>query len=147
MFFSLLFGLLPYWNHTNIGYSSSGWYIFLKVSGHISCYVGTLIPNKSEFIVCLSVCYLAYLHSEIKNIDYSSSGWYIILKFLGDTLETFIHYFPIILIFLCVCQSVSWLTFLLKLDKYRHISGPEWDIFLKFFRDISGKDSGNVRSG
>ena len=85
---SLLFGLLPYWNHTNICYSSSGWDIFLK--------------------------------------------------FLGDTLRTLIHYFQIILNFLYVCQSVSWLTSLLKLDKYRHISGPEWDIFLKIFGDIPG---------
>ena len=37
-----------------------------------------------------------------------------------------------------VSQSVSWLTSLLKLDKYRDISGPEWDIFLKFFGDIPG---------
>ena len=35
-------------------------------------------------------------------------------------------------------QSVSWLTSLLKLDKYRHISGPEWDIFLKKIWDIPG---------
>ena len=50
-----------------------------------------------------------------------------------------VHCFQIILKFLYVCQSVSWLTSILKLDKYRHISGPEWDIFLKFFGDITGK--------
>ena len=37
---------------------------------------------------------------------------------------------------LYVCQSVSWLTSLLKLDKYRDISGPERAIFLKFVGDI-----------
>ena len=37
-----------------------------------------------------------------------------------------------------VCQSVSLLTSLLKLDKYRDISGPEWDIFLEIFEDIPG---------
>ena len=38
--------------------------------------------------------------------------------------------------FLYVCQSVSWLTSLLKLDKYRDISSSGWDTFLKFFWDI-----------
>ena len=32
--------------------------------------------------------------------------------------------------FLYVCQSVSWLTFLLKLDIYRDISSSWWEIFL-----------------
>ena len=49
-----------------------------------------------------------------------------------------LHHFQMILNFLCVCQSDSWLTSLLKLDKYRHISGPERDIFLKIFGDIPG---------
>ena len=40
------------------------------------------------------------------------------------------------MIFLCVCQFVSWLTFLLKLEKYKDISRSELDIFLKFFGDI-----------
>ena len=40
--------------------------------------------------------------------------------------------------FLCVCQSVSWPVSLLKLVKYRDISSSGWDIFLKFFGDISG---------
>ena len=44
--------------------------------------------------------------------------------------------FQILLNFLYVCQSVSWLTFLLKLDKCRDISGSGWDIFLKFLGDI-----------
>ena len=82
MSLSLLFGLLSYWNHTNIGYSSSGWDIFLK--------------------------------------------------FLGDTLRTLIHFFQIILIFLYVCQSISWPTFKLKLDKNWDITSSEWDIFLIF---------------
>ena len=47
-----------------------------------------------------------------------------------------VHYFQIILNFLYVCQSVSWLTSLLKLDKYRDISIFGWNIFLKFFWDI-----------
>ena len=60
------------------------------------------------------------------------------MKFLWDILGTLIHYFQIILNFLYVCQSISWLTFLLKLDKYRDISSSVWYIFLKFFGGISG---------
>ena len=47
-----------------------------------------------------------------------------------------VHYFQIILNFLYVCQSVSWLTHLLKLDKYRDISSSAGDIFLNSFGDI-----------
>ena len=36
----------------------------------------------------------------------------------------FVHYFPIITNLLFVCQSVSWLTSLQKLDQYRDISCP-----------------------
>ena len=50
----------------------------------------------------------------------------------------FLHLFQIILNFMYVCQSVSWLTSLLKLYKYRDISSSERDIFLKFSGDIPG---------
>ena len=40
--------------------------------------------------------------------------------------------------FFHVCQSVSWLTCLLKFDKYRDISSSGWDIFLKYFGEIPG---------
>ena len=49
-----------------------------------------------------------------------------------------VHLFQIVLNFLYVCQSVIWLTFLLKLHKYWDISSSGWDIFLKFFGDIPG---------
>ena len=49
-----------------------------------------------------------------------------------------VHKLQITLNFLYVCQSVSWLTSLLKLDKYRHISSSGWDIFLNCFGDIPG---------
>ena len=39
---------------------------------------------------------------------------------------------------LCLCQYDGWLTSLLKLHKYWDISSSGWDIFLKFFGDISG---------
>ena len=50
----------------------------------------------------------------------------------------FVHLFQIILNFMYVCQSVSWLTSLLKLDKLKDMSSSGWDIFLKFFGDIPG---------
>ena len=40
--------------------------------------------------------------------------------------------------FLYVCQSVSWLTSLLKLSYYGDISSSEWDIFLKFLETFPG---------
>ena len=48
------------------------------------------------------------------------------------------HSFQIITNLLYVCQSVSWLTFLLKLHKCRDISCSGRDIFLKIFGDIPG---------
>ena len=50
----------------------------------------------------------------------------------------FLHKIQIFLNFLYVCQSFSWLTSLLKLDKYKDISSSEWYIFLKLFGDIPG---------
>ena len=47
-----------------------------------------------------------------------------------------LHHFQIILNFLYVCQSVSWLTSSLKLHKSSDISSSGWYIFLKFFGDI-----------
>ena len=44
----------------------------------------------------------------------------------------FVHLFQIILNFLYVCQSVSWLAFLLKLGQYRHISCSGGVLFLIF---------------
>ena len=58
--------------------------------------------------------------------------------FFGEIFVILVHNFQIILNFLYGCQSVSWLTSLLKLDKYRDISSSGWDIFLKFFGDIPG---------
>ena len=50
----------------------------------------------------------------------------------------FVHFFQIVTKFLYVCQYVSWLTFLLKLDKYKDISCSGWDIFLNLFVEIPG---------
>ena len=67
-----------------------------------------------------------------------SSRWDIFLKSFGVIPILFLHQFQIILNFLYVCQSVCWLTSLLKLDKYRDISYSGWDILLNFFWDIPG---------
>ena len=61
------------------------------------------------------------------------------MNFFGDIPGMFVHLFQIILNFLYICQSVSWLTSLLKLDKYGDISSSEWDlseIFWRHSRDI-----------
>ena len=62
------------------------------------------------------------------------------LSFLNSLRHpgTLVHYFHIIVSFLHVCQSVSWLTSLVKLGKYRDISSSGWDIFLTIFGDIPG---------
>ena len=85
-----------------------------------------------------AVCHaLAVRPSPLTSFVYNSgSGWDPFLKSVGHILGMFVDYFWIIQNFLYVCQSVSWLTFLLKIDKYRDISTSGWDIFLKFFGDI-----------
>ena len=65
---SVLFGSLSYWNYTIIGISPvldkiSFWFFWRH-----SWDVGTLVPNNSEFFVCLSVCYLAHFLTEITQI-------------------------------------------------------------------------------
>ena len=49
---SLLFGILPYWNYTNLDNSSSGWDIFLKFLGDI---IETFI-HKFQIILIFFVC-------------------------------------------------------------------------------------------
>ena len=88
--------------------------------------------------VCQSVSCLTCLLKLDKYRDISSSGSDIFLKFFGGIPRILVHLFQIILKFLYVCQSISWLTSLLKLDKYRDISSSVRDIFLQFFGDISG---------
>ena len=98
-----------------------------------------LFQHYFDFLyVCQSVSWHTSLLKLNKYGDISCSGWDIFLKIFGDISGMLAHQFQIIMNFLYVCQSVSWLTSLLKLDKYRDISGPEWDIFLKFFGDIPG---------
>ena len=82
--------------------------------------VGTFVPHNFKFLTFIS------------NIS-------VLAEFnLWATFGVLVHYFQIILHFLYVCQSVSWLTSLLKLNKYRDISSSGWDIFLIFWGDIPG---------
>ena len=82
-------------------------------------------------IVCLSISpnFIVYNYG---------SGCDTFLKSFGHILGMFVDYFWFVQNFLYVCQSVSWLTSLLKLDKSSDISSSGWDIFLKFFGDIPG---------
>ena len=98
---------------------------FIKIRGEPKC-----------LHVSQSFSWLTSLLKLDKYRDISCPGGDIFLKFFGDIPWMFLHHFPMIKKCFYVLQSVSWLTSLLKLDKYRDISGPEWDIFLKFFGDI-----------
>ena len=89
-----------------------------------------LVPNNSEFCVCLSVWQLAYFLAEIRKRHISSSGWYIFLEFLGDIHVMLVHWFQIITNFVYVCQSGSWNTSLLKSEKFRDISSSGWYMYL-----------------
>ena len=135
---SLLVALLPYWNYKKYrDNSSSGWDIFLKFFGGFPGINLQLIQIILNFLcVCQSVSWLTCLLKLDKNRDISSSGWVISLKFFGGIPGMFVHLFQIILNFMYICQSVSWLTSLLQLHKYRDISTSEWDMFLKLFGDI-----------
>ena len=119
--------------------SCSWWDIFLKIFGHIPgilVHYFQIIPNF--LYVCQSVSWLTHLLKLDKYRDISSSAWDIFLNFFGDISGMLVHYFQIILNFLYVFQSVSWLTSLLKLDKYKDISSSGWDIFLKCFETFLG---------
>ena len=83
--------------------------------------------------VCQSISLLTFLQILGKYRDISCSWWDIFLKFLGDILGLFVHFFQIITDFLYVCQSIGWLTSIMKLGQYRDISYSGWDIFKKFF--------------
>ena len=132
---SLLVGLLPSWSDTYIGICPvlddiSFWNLWERFLG-----CSALVPNDSEFFVCLSVYQLAYSLTEIRQIYGYLKFWMRYLyDFFWDISGMLVHYFQIYLNFLYVSQSVSWLTSLLILDKYRDISSSGWDIFLNFFR-------------
>ena len=85
MSLSLLFGLLAYWNYTNVDNSSSGWDIFLKFLGDI---LGTLIQYfqiiLNFFYVCRSVRWL-FPYWNITNMGLS---WLLDEIYFWKFLET-----------------------------------------------------------
>ena len=119
---------------------SSSWRdIFLKFPGDIVRMLAHYFKIILNFMyVCQSVSWLTSLLKLYKYSDISCYRWDIFHIFLGYFPWMFGHYFQINMNCLYVCQSVRWLTSLLKLDKYRDIYISGWDIFLKSFRDIPG---------
>ena len=62
----MLVDLLPYWNYTNTRIYPVLNETFLKTFWRHSLDIGALFPNNCEFLVCLSVCYLAYFFTDIR---------------------------------------------------------------------------------
>ena len=79
---SLLVGLLPYWNYTNLGISPALDEISFWNFWRHSWDVGTQFLDYSGFHVCLSVCLFAYFLTKIRQKDISSYWWDIFLKLL-----------------------------------------------------------------
>ena len=99
--------------------------------------VGTLVPNNSEFFyVCQSVIWLTLLLKLDKYRDISSSVWDIFLKIFGGIPGMFLQLYQIILKFLYVCQSVIWLTSLMKLHKLRNLQ-----FWMRYLSEISWRHS------
>ena len=126
---SLLVGLLTYLNLANIGCSlvldDISFWTFWRLSWDIS----GLFQIFFKFPVCLSVCLFAYFLTKIRQKDISSSGWDIFLKIFEDIPGRLLHYSQMITHLLYVCKSVSWLTSLLKLNKY--LGNPQlWTRYL-----------------
>ena len=102
----------------------------------LGCFYTFFQKNANCLYLCQFVSWLTFLHILGKYSDISCSWWDIFLKYFGDILGMFVHFFQIITIFLFVCQSISWLTSLMKLGQFRNISCSWWDIFLKLYGDI-----------
>ena len=142
--FSLLTSLLKL---GNIGISpvldEIFFWFFLDIHGTLIHWVILCLSELtywplSFLYVCQSVSWLTSWLKLGHYRDISFSGWDIFLKFDGHIPEIFLCYFKIIIIFLYICQSVSWLTSLLSLDKYRDISSTGWGIFFKFLQTFLG---------
>ena len=95
--------------------SSFGWDIFLKFFEDLPGMMIHYFQMILNFLyVCLSVSWFTSLLKLNKYRVISSSGWDIFLKFCGDIPRMFLHKFKIFSNFFYVCQSITWLTFLLK---------------------------------
>ena len=110
---SLLFGLLLYWNHTNIDNSSSGWYILLIFLGDT---LGTLIHYFQIILIfCMSVSLLFGSLSYWNHINIEISPVLDKIVF-WNFLETFQGcWYTISKYFWISCMSVSllvgWLSY------------------------------------
>ena len=97
------------------------------------------ISNKSEFLVCLSVCLFAYFHTEITQMQGYLQFWMRYLSgIFWDLPEVLVHCIQKNQISFYVCQSGSWHTSLMKSDKFRDIASSGWDIFLNLYGHIPG---------
>ena len=119
--------------------SCTGWDILLKKFGGFPGMILLLILIIPNFLyVGQSVSWLTLLLKLGQYRYISCTRWDIFLKIFGGFPGINLHHFHIILNFLYVCQSVSWLTLLLKLGQYRYISFTGWDIFLKIVEGSPG---------
>ena len=112
---SLLTSLLKLDIYRNI--SSSGWHISEFFGGFPRMFIHLFQIIMNFLCVCQYVSRLISLLELYKYRDISSSGWEIFLKCFGYIPGMLVHYFPIILNLMFVCQSVCLLTSLPKLDK------------------------------
>ena len=98
--------------------------------------VGTLFPNNFEFLVCLSVCQLAYFLTEIRQIQGYLKFWMRYISHFSwryswdvSTLTRNDSEFH-------VCLSICLFAYFLTKIRQRDISGSGWCIFLEFFGGI-----------
>ena len=77
---SLLVGLLSYWYNKNIGISWVLDDISFSFFGRHSWDVGTLVPNNSEFLICVSVCKSSYFPADTGQILGNLLFWMICLS-------------------------------------------------------------------
>ena len=109
---SWLISLLKLYKYMDI--FTSGCYIFLKCFGDIPEMFLHFFQMLTNFLyVCQFVSWLTYLLKLGQYMDIFCSGWDIFQTFLGDIPGMFLHYFKMNTNCLYVCQSVSWLTYLL----------------------------------
>ena len=134
---SLLIGLLSYWNTHIMGYLQFWIRNISEIFWRLSWNVFTMCLNNSEFLVCLSVCWLAYFLTEIMSIEGYLQFWMRYLSdFFGDILKILLDCLKIILNFwyvLSVCWLACFLTEIMSIKGYLHF----WMRYLSdFFGDI-----------
>ena len=97
--------------------------------------IGTLVPNDCEFLVCLSVCQLAYFLTEIRQIWGYLQFWmrYLFETFWRHSLDvgTLVPNNCEFLVCLSVCQLANFLTEIRQIQGYvqfwmRYLSETFW---------------------